>query len=119
VLVQEFWKKWVRDYLNTLQHRPKWCKPQDNLKVGDIVLLKDENLSVSNLSEEFPLEGDMANEVSNWLKCTKTCAEFKARLENKVQYFKSVEGVVVKIDRERCIKIDVDKIRAAKKRRSS
>jgi len=42
MLTQEFWRKWVRDYLNTLQHRPKWQKSHPNVKVGDIVIVKDD-----------------------------------------------------------------------------
>lgn len=39
---QCFWKRWSKDYLNRLQNRPKWLTPHPNLKVGDMVLVKDE-----------------------------------------------------------------------------
>ncbi|UYV76911.1 K02A2.6-like, partial [Cordylochernes scorpioides] len=36
-----FWQRWSREYLNNLQQRSKWIKPSSNLKVGDLVLVKD------------------------------------------------------------------------------
>jgi hypothetical protein len=41
---QAFWKVWQREYLNTLQQRYKWKVLKDNLKIGDLVLLIEENL---------------------------------------------------------------------------
>ncbi|XP_066302034.1 uncharacterized protein [Branchiostoma lanceolatum] len=38
-----FWKRWVKEYLPTLQGRQKWGKQRRNFAVGDLVLLKDEN----------------------------------------------------------------------------
>lgn len=40
---QTFWKRWSVDYLSRLQNRPKWLKPFQNLKVNDLVLLKEDN----------------------------------------------------------------------------
>lgn len=41
--VHHFWNKWSKDYLNQLQNKPKWHNKEDNIKVGDVVLLKSEN----------------------------------------------------------------------------
>ena len=41
-LVDGFWRRWRRDYVAALQARPKWRKEEENLEVGDIVLLVDE-----------------------------------------------------------------------------
>ena len=38
-----FWKRWIREYLPTLQLRHKWVKLEDNLQMGDLVLVMDEN----------------------------------------------------------------------------
>ena len=35
-----FWKKWSSEYLNRLQHRPKWCKGRVEFQEGEIVLVK-------------------------------------------------------------------------------
>ncbi|RXN37591.1 hypothetical protein ROHU_001910 [Labeo rohita] len=40
-LANEFWFKWKREYLPTLQYRRKWNEIRRNLQEGDIVLLKD------------------------------------------------------------------------------
>ncbi|XP_076382082.1 uncharacterized protein LOC143260480 [Megalopta genalis] len=43
--IQHFWRRWQRDYLHNLQQRHKWKQGHGNpLKVGDMVLIKEENL---------------------------------------------------------------------------
>ncbi|XP_051153382.1 uncharacterized protein LOC127276779 [Leptopilina boulardi] len=39
-----FWRKWYSDYLHVLQKRYKWFSVKPNLKVGDMVFLRNENL---------------------------------------------------------------------------
>ena len=34
----------MRDYISALQARPKWRRTEDNLKVGDVVLMVDEQI---------------------------------------------------------------------------
>lgn len=46
-MLQGFWKRWHKEYLTSLQQRPKWQKSQPNLKVDDVVLLKELNLPPS------------------------------------------------------------------------
>ena len=43
-LANEFWNRWRREFLHTLQMRQKWDKPQRNLVPGDIVVIKDDHL---------------------------------------------------------------------------
>ena len=40
-----FWKRWSLEYLTTLQQRTYWSAEQENLQIGDIVFLKDDNTS--------------------------------------------------------------------------
>lgn len=40
-----FWNRWTKEYLHTLQNRPKWNTPSPNFKVGDLVLIKDEAMA--------------------------------------------------------------------------
>ncbi|KAJ8027339.1 hypothetical protein HOLleu_32457 [Holothuria leucospilota] len=40
-LSEQFWSRWKREYLQNLQQRGKWNVPRRNLRVGDIVLVKD------------------------------------------------------------------------------
>ncbi|KAK3716441.1 hypothetical protein QZH41_007049 [Actinostola sp. cb2023] len=39
-----FWSRWVREYVPTLQQRPKWQRAQRNLAVNDLVLVVDNTL---------------------------------------------------------------------------
>ncbi|XP_073946806.1 uncharacterized protein [Choristoneura fumiferana] len=41
---QHFWRRWQLEYLHNLQQRAKWCKNVPNLKIGDLVLVKEDNL---------------------------------------------------------------------------
>ena len=43
-LANQFWSRWIREYLPTLQSRQKWLRKMRNLKVGDLVLVVDFNL---------------------------------------------------------------------------
>lgn len=43
-LTEVFWGRWRKEYLLSLNKRAKWNQPRRNMKVGDIVLLKDENI---------------------------------------------------------------------------
>lgn len=40
-LADQFWTRWKREYLQTLQVRHKWQESCPNIEVGDIVLLRD------------------------------------------------------------------------------
>lgn len=43
IMVQRFWARWSIDYLHTLQQRRKWQQPEQNLRIGDLVLVLDDN----------------------------------------------------------------------------
>ncbi|XP_073821397.1 uncharacterized protein [Musca autumnalis] len=40
----QFWRRWVKEYMPTLTRRGKWFQKTKPLKVGDIVIIIDENL---------------------------------------------------------------------------
>ena len=63
VLADTFWKQWMEHFLNTLQVRYKWTKDHQNLKVGEVVLLRDNALdrfewSTGVVQRVFPSEHD-------------------------------------------------------------
>lgn len=39
----EFWKNWSTEYLTRLQQHPKWMRNMNNFKIGDLVLIKEDN----------------------------------------------------------------------------
>lgn len=41
---QRFWTLWTRSYLHTLQTRSKWLSPSSPPQVGELVLIKEDNL---------------------------------------------------------------------------
>ena len=43
-MVSHFWKRWVKEYVLSLQERNKWKLETSNLKVGDIVFVIDDNV---------------------------------------------------------------------------
>jgi transposase InsO family protein len=52
-LLKEVWNRWLREWVTELNKRKKWQTPMDNLKVGDIVLVIDAEISKSR--GDFPL----------------------------------------------------------------
>ena len=40
-LADQFWQRWVREYLPLLQSRQKWIDSDKNIAVGDVVLIMD------------------------------------------------------------------------------
>ncbi|GFX07513.1 integrase catalytic domain-containing protein [Trichonephila clavipes] len=58
-IVQSISKRWSNNYLSNLQQRSKWKFEKDNARVGDLVLIKEDNLAVNKwlmgrLIEVFP-----------------------------------------------------------------
>ena len=39
----EFWTRWKKKFLRTLQERRKWGGQQRNISIGDVVLIKEDN----------------------------------------------------------------------------
>lgn len=43
-LSEQFWNRWRKEYLANLTLRQRWHAPRRNMKVGDTVIVKDENI---------------------------------------------------------------------------
>lgn len=43
-LIEQFWSRWRKEYLLNLSLRQKWHAPRRNLKVNDIVIVKEDNV---------------------------------------------------------------------------
>lgn len=41
---QHFWTRWSKEYIHLLQQRTKWTQPQRIIKVGELVIIKKDNL---------------------------------------------------------------------------
>ncbi|XP_055543032.1 uncharacterized protein LOC129728608 [Wyeomyia smithii] len=44
-LFQNLWKRWLLEYLSTLQPRTKWCNPPFQLQTGQLVILRNNNIA--------------------------------------------------------------------------
>lgn len=73
-MYQQFWKKWSSEYLSNLQNRSKWIDQQENLKVGELVILKEDDLPPSKwltgrIIEVHPGQDGLIRTVTVRLKC--------------------------------------------------
>jgi hypothetical protein len=70
-LYQRFWRRWSNEYLTRLQQRPKWLQHRTNVKEGDMVLIKEENLpplkwSLGRVTSTHPGDDDLTRVVTVW-----------------------------------------------------
>jgi len=68
LLANEFWTRWTKEYVLTLQERQKWLHKKPNLKVGDLVLLADKNIPRGQwpkaiVEKTFPDSDDVVRQV--------------------------------------------------------
>ncbi|MBM6549314.1 DDE-type integrase/transposase/recombinase, partial [Streptococcus dysgalactiae] len=61
-LTSAFWKRWVREYLPTLQVCQKWLHERRNVRVGDIVLLLDGGLRCGRWPKGVVTEAFLGND---------------------------------------------------------
>ena len=46
-MMQNWWRCWSGEYLQSLQERHKWTQNQKNIETGDVVLISDETMPPS------------------------------------------------------------------------
>ena len=67
-LSNNFWRRWRDEYLTTLQARRKWNEVRNNLKVGDVVLLREKAIHRNSwplgiVEESFPSADKVVRKV--------------------------------------------------------
>ncbi|XP_075438936.1 uncharacterized protein LOC142481354 [Ascaphus truei] len=67
-LANTFWDRWRREYLVTLQERHKWQTVKPDIQVGDVVLLKDKQVTRNEwpmglIIKTFPSEDERVRKV--------------------------------------------------------
>lgn len=46
-IATDFWKGWAKEYIDQLQPRQKWCKKETNVRIGQIVVISEDNVPPS------------------------------------------------------------------------
>ncbi|XP_059056086.1 uncharacterized protein LOC131849964 [Achroia grisella] len=75
-LTQNFWRKWSREYLTTLCNRYKWTKVTPEPQIGQVVLIKEDDLPPSRwlfgrIEEKHPGPDNITRVVT--LRCKENC----------------------------------------------
>ena len=68
-IVRHFWKRWSQEYLLSLQRFSKWHQPTRNVQVGDIALLREDNVTpakwpLARVCEVYPGKDGLVRVVS-------------------------------------------------------
>ena len=92
LLLQNWWKAWSCEYLQTLQERSKWTEKSKNINVGDIVLITDETLPpskwpIGRILQTFPGPDDLTRVVE-----VKTCTSTLIRPIHKLILINSLNN---------------------------
>lgn len=58
-IIKHIWERWQNEFLTSLQERKKWRRERENIKIGQLVLLKSENhppahWSLARVIQVFP-----------------------------------------------------------------
>lgn len=46
-MYQHWWARWQNEYVTTLLQRPKWLQRERNIQIGDLVIIKEDNVAPS------------------------------------------------------------------------
>ena len=69
-LANEFWIRWRKEYMLTLQERQKWNRPRRNSKVGDIVLIRGDG-EVSRNQWQLARVGEVKESADGYVRSVK------------------------------------------------
>ena len=67
-LANEFWQRWRKSFLQSLQSRQKWIARHRNLQVDDVVILKDDNSprnlwKLASVDQTYPDDDGLVRKV--------------------------------------------------------
>ena len=94
-LASEFWKRWRKEYLQTLQQRQKWNDRKPNLQDGDVVLIVENDTprnlwKLGRVTKTFPDQNGLVRTVE-----LKTQTMTTRRPVNKLVLLVPTEGATV------------------------
>ena len=88
-LTNEFWSRWRKEFLLSLQERQKWSRPRRNLNVDDIVIVKDVNTprnawQLARVSAVYPSDDGQVRKVQ--VALADSCLDSKGRRTGPMRY---------------------------------
>ena len=89
-LANEFWSRWRKEFLLSLQERRKWTRPSRDLQVDDVVIMKDESLPrnawpLARVSAVYPVADGQVGKVQVVL--ADSCLDSKGKRTGQLRYF--------------------------------
>ena len=68
-LTNVFWSRWKTEFIHSLQSRLKWKRPSRNVQIGDVVILKEENMirgqfQLARIHKLYPDENGLVRKVN-------------------------------------------------------
>ena len=98
-LANEFWARWQKEFLLSLQQCQKWVRPRRNLRTDDVVLVKDENLprnlwQLPRVSAVYPSADGQVRKVQ--VALADSCLDNKGKRTGPVRYLeRPVQKIVL------------------------
>ena len=97
-IVTSFWKRWNRDFFHTLIVRQKWHVKNRNVRIGDIVLVKEANAlkgkwKLAQVSKTFIDSDDIVRNVTIRYKLNKPGIKYEGQSDSTVNH--SVHSLVI------------------------
>ncbi|KAK3745254.1 hypothetical protein QZH41_010888, partial [Actinostola sp. cb2023] len=91
-LVNEFWSRWRKEYLVSLQQRQKWIYSRRNLRVDDIVIIKDDNAArncwqLARVSATYPSLDGLVRKVQ--VALADSCLDKHGKRSAPLRYLES------------------------------
>ena len=88
-LANEFWTRWKKEFLLSLQQRQKWTRDRRNLLVDDVVMIKDDNLprsawQLARVSAVYPSPDGQVRKVQ--IALADRCLDKTGKRIDSVQY---------------------------------
>lgn len=101
-LANEFWHRWRKEYLLSLQQRQKWQKTRRNAKVNDIVLMQDDtaprnNWRLAKVTAVYPSEDGCVRKVQ-LLNSNSTLDDHGKRLNKQVHLDRPIHKTVTLLE---------------------
>jgi len=96
-LTNEFWQRWRKSYLQSLQTRQKWTTPQMNLEEGDIVILRDE--SVPRNSWKLACVEATYPDADGYVRKVKVAVPDPSRQSGASHYDRPIHGLILLMSR--------------------